>query len=70
MVAKAMHENSDNAASWEELKDKTRSKKISRAKQWLNTIAVDAMTPDLLNESDPNGDVKGWFKIMSDLMME
>jgi predicted ATPase len=69
MVAQAIHENSDSAVSWEELKDRTRSKKISRAKQWLNTNAVDAMTPDLLNESDPNGDVKGWFKMMSELMM-
>lgn len=34
---------------------------MRKAKAWLNTKAVEAMTSAMLDERDPNGDVRGWF---------
>ena len=48
--------------------DTKRKKKISRAKQWLNTSAVQAMTPALLDQQDPDGDVRSWFSTISQLL--
>jgi len=68
VVAQTVHENSDSDKPWNELSDKKRGKKVSRAKQWLNSDAVQSMTPQLLDERDPNGDVRGWFSTISQLM--
>ncbi len=51
-----------------QLDDKKRAEKTSRAKQWLNTGAASKMTPDLLTERDPDGDVRGWLRTMARMM--
>ncbi|KMY67287.1 hypothetical protein AAU61_10535 [Desulfocarbo indianensis] len=61
VVAKTLHQNSGSPKAWEELTEKNQGKKISRAKKWLNLDAVLAMTPDLLDSIDPNGDVRTWL---------
>lgn len=42
--------------------------KISRVKQRLNTEAVACMTPAMLTQVDPDGDVRGWFMQMAAMM--
>jgi len=65
-----IHEQSGSDKGWDDLQDTKRKKKISRAKQWLNTSAVQAMTPALLDQQDPSGDVRGWFSIISQFLQD
>lgn len=49
--AKAYFEKNKKGAPWT----------ASQAKKRLSKVFTDAMTCDLLEEIDPNGEVKGWF---------
>lgn len=53
---------------WEDLSPRTRQRLSSRAKNWLNTQAAEQMTPELLAERDPSGEVLGWFSIIAQLL--
>lgn len=44
-----------------ELAGKALGQNARTAKRWLNLHAVSNMTPDLLNESDPKGDIRSWL---------
>jgi len=61
IVARAIHDASVAEKSWDEVTEKKKSEKSRKAKIWLNQQAVLAMTPELLNQADPNGDVVGWL---------
>jgi len=61
LAAKAIHETSESENEWDELGDERKKDKMRRAKSWLNTNAVAAMTPDLLTNRDPDGDIRGWL---------
>lgn len=61
IVAKKIHENSESTLHWDELKKEKKDEKIANAKRWLNIQAVENMTPELLNEIDPNNEVRGWL---------
>lgn len=39
-----------------------------RAKEFLNGAALNAMTPDMLSELDPDGEVRGWFRRIAELI--
>ena len=39
----------------------------NHAKRWLNSEAVSHMTPALLDEQDPQGDVRSWLKAIARL---
>ena len=65
IVAKAIHDASEAEKSWDEVTEKKKSEKFRKAKIWLNQQAVLAMTPELLNQADPNGDVVGWLNEIS-----
>ena len=62
LVARAVHEAAPGAKPWAEVDEKTRGKKESAAKSWLNTDAVCHMTAPLLSESDPRGDIRKWLQ--------
>ena len=38
------------------------------AKKWLNGNAVEKMTPEFLDERDPDGELKGWLKRIAQLI--
>jgi len=50
---------------WHEIPSRKRRQMKHRAKRWLNTDAVDAMTPQLLAEQDPSGDVRSWLEAIA-----
>jgi hypothetical protein len=50
---------------WDELEPRVRKRRRNRAKKWLHTKAVDRMTPNLLAESDPNGEVISWLQAIA-----
>lgn len=68
LVAETVHRASDSPKEWSELDEKVKEKKISRAKLWLNTKAAAAMTPELLIQSDPSGDLRGWLAKIQGLL--
>lgn len=70
LAAKAVHGASGSDNNWDDLTDEKKEKKDSKAKKWLNTDAVENMTPELLNERDPDGDVRGWLTKVGQLMSE
>jgi len=70
IVAKAVHDLSESPKPWEDLNEEKIKKKVSRAKTWLNTSAASAMTSELLNESDPNGDVLSWLHDVAQLLRD
>ena len=53
--------------TWSQLSRRAQLRFTNRAKRWLNTAAVEQMTPDLLAERDPHGEVSGWLSSISAL---
>ena len=49
---------------WEELPRRTQTRRRNRVKRWLNTKAVERMTPGRLAERDPKGEVRSWLEAM------
>jgi AAA15 family ATPase/GTPase len=66
-VAQIVHEASDSSKAWNELTDKEKKKKESKAKRVLCSHAPRYMNSTLLHEIDPDGDLLHWFKDINDL---
>ena len=49
---------------WADLPKCARARFSQRTKRWLNTVAVEQMTAELLRESDPADDIRRWLKII------
>jgi hypothetical protein len=54
---------------WEALSPRTRQRLSYRAKRWLNTRAVEHMTPELLADRDPAGEVQDWLRAVAALLL-
>lgn len=65
IVARAVHRASGSATPWDGLGEEKQKKKVCKAKRWLNRDAVRAMTPDMLDERDTYGDVRGWLALIA-----
>ena len=61
LVARQCYERHVYALLWEELPPRSRKRWRNRVKKWLNTRAVERMTPQLLAERDPQGEVRSWL---------
>jgi predicted ATPase len=68
LAAKALHDASESTTAWDNLSDKKKEEKLSKAKRWLNADAVLHMTPDMLSERDSAGDVISWLKKIGQLI--
>ena len=66
-VAQIVHEASGSSKTWNELTDKEKDKKESKAKRVLCLRAPKYMNSTLLHEIDPDGDLLQWFKDINDL---
>ena len=62
LVAELVHVASGSPTAWAALDEAKREKKISKAKRRLNRGAVDRMTPNRLNASDPADEVRTWLR--------
>ncbi|MCE9555417.1 MAG: ATP-dependent endonuclease [Planctomycetes bacterium] len=62
LVARRSYDLVGGSHLWEDIPSRKRRQMKHRAKRWLNTDAVDAMTPDLLAQQDPDGDVRSWLE--------
>jgi hypothetical protein len=61
MVALASHSQCDSQHSWDALPARVKRRRLNTIKKWLNTRAVDRMTPERLAERDPDGEVRSWL---------
>lgn len=68
LVARAVHDASESENAWDDLLDKKKGEKIRRAKRWLNSEAAEAMTRQMLDDRDPDGEVIGWLRQMAEMM--
>lgn len=55
---------------WSKLPRRGRRRARDQAKRLLNTSAVEKMTPQLLQERDPNGDVIGWLTALAEMLRD
>jgi len=68
LVAQTVHEASESQALWEEVDSRKKEEKIRKAKRWLNVEAVCKMSPELLEERDPCGDIRTWLSTIGQLV--
>ncbi|MEX2170059.1 MAG: ATP-dependent endonuclease [Pirellulales bacterium] len=47
---------------WSALSRRAQRRLVQRAKRWLHRWATPQMTPELLDERDPQGEVRGWLQ--------
>lgn len=62
LVARALYESNGNGRPWSRVPSAARRNLERKAKTWLNTEAAAAMTPALLDERDPDGQVRDWLR--------
>lgn len=62
LFAEAVHSAAPGASPWGGLPLEKRKEKISHAKKRLNSDCATKMTPQLLTQSDPAGEVRGWLR--------
>ena len=67
LVARHSYERSPKPLPWQELPARTRKRRRDKAKQWLNTRAVECMTPQRLKQRDPDGEVQSWLMTIATL---
>jgi putative ATP-dependent endonuclease of OLD family len=58
LVARDWHARTPQPLLWSELTARARSRLIQRAKKWLNSTAVQAMTAGLLEQRDPQQELR------------
>lgn len=67
VVASTKYQLHHGCLEWPQLPARTRKRLRDKAKHWLNTAAVSHMTPELLAERDPHGDVRQWLTAIAEL---
>ena len=67
LVAKHAYHAKPVDRPWELLSNRSHKRWAYRAKQWLNTRAVEHMTPGLLAQRDPHGEVVSWLRTIGQL---
>ncbi|MCB9953667.1 MAG: ATP-dependent endonuclease [Planctomycetaceae bacterium] len=68
ITAKCLYQQGVINQPWELHSQRARSRMANRAKRWLNTIAVNAMTPELFRARDPDDELIGWLRLMAQMM--
>jgi predicted ATPase len=60
-------QNGRTVLGWDDLSSNARTRAIRTVKSTLNTAVVQKMTPALLAERDPEGEIKSWLKTIAEL---
>lgn len=68
-VAQILHER-QGLTPWGEISDSKKDEKEKAVKKQLNTKAVAQMTPELLNASDPENEIRGWLQYISQFLSD
>jgi hypothetical protein len=68
LVARACFDRHDHRVDWDDLPSRARKRCRETAKHWLNRQVVDHMTPELLDERDPDREVKSWLDAIAEMI--
>lgn len=68
LAARADFDRRYDHSAWNGLSRRAHRRLRDRAKHWLNTMAVERMTPPLLADMDPEGEVASWFQAIHALL--
>lgn len=66
LVAEAVHNADADSCDWADLTVKKQEKKKSLRKKRLNNEVAASMTVEMLSESDPDDEIKGWLMEIRD----
>jgi putative ATP-dependent endonuclease of OLD family len=61
LIARHANERHASGVRWDDLSARARKRLCYKAKKWLNTRAVEQMTPARLAERDGGGEVRSWL---------
>ncbi|MEN6494660.1 MAG: ATP-dependent endonuclease [Thermoguttaceae bacterium] len=67
LVARAAYAHQVPPMPWDELPARSRKRRRDKVKKWLNTKAVDRMTPERLHPRDPDGEIRSWLERIATL---
>ena len=70
LVAQAVYRTLGGEVPWADLSHRARKRRCERAKIWLNTRAVECMTPELLSQRDPDCEIAGWLTTIAELLAD
>jgi len=62
ILARTMYFERHPQDSWLQLPARSRKRRRDKLKKWLNTSAVERMTPERLAQSDPDGEIRCWLQ--------
>ncbi len=65
LAARELYAKGARERPWEWQSHRSQRRMTNRARQWLNTDAVDHMTVDLLRERDPDDEIRSWMLTIS-----
>ena len=68
LFARAVHEESESELKWQDVPDKKRGDKISKAKRRINRDFVEMMTPEQLSLIDTNNEVRTWLRAVGTVL--
>ncbi len=61
LIARHCYDRHPDYMPWTELPARTRKRRRDKVKKWLNTKAVQQMTPERIAECDPDGEIASWL---------
>ena len=67
LVAQRVNERHESGVRWEDLPARARKRLRFKAKRWLNSRAVEQMTPARLAARDGGGEVRAWLATIAEL---
>jgi hypothetical protein len=67
VAARARYARQEPQQPWDELPGRSRKRRRDKAKRWLNTKAVDRMTPERVCQCDPAGEIRSWLERIAKL---
>ncbi len=70
MCAQVVHASVEDAGAWEDVEKAKKKSKSNSAKSWLNSEAVERMTDELVDATDPRGDLKKWLRRITELVRQ
>ena len=70
LVARGCHDRSGKPPAWGAFPGRARKRFRERAKKWLNQLAVELMTPELLAQRDAAGEIRNWLRTAGHLLRQ
>lgn len=68
LTARELYRQRPGETAWQLQPRRSQSRMANRAKRWLNTIAVEHMTPELLADRDRDCEIISWMAAINELL--